>query len=485
MSFVSWQFVIFFPVVLVTYYLTPVRHRWMLLLPASLVFFLALNVWHGLLLGWVIFVSYLFALFIDDQKREKGRVALLAVGLLATLSLLAYYKYSAFTVNSVSRVFGLAGVELGWTMEQLILPLGISFFTLQAVGYLFDVYRGSIQAERNFARYALFISFFPQLVAGPIERAKNILPQLRMPHPYDYDEFKFGLKLFAWGLFKKVVVADNMANIVDPIYNSPQDFSGPVLLIGTIAFAFQIYCDFSGYTDMAIGIGRMLGIRLMKNFNIPYFARTIPEFWERWHISLSTWFRDYLYIPLGGNRTTLFRWCINILIVFAVSGLWHGANWTFVIWGFLHAFYYLMTRWLFGPLAHIRKALGLASDSWLVTVLQVLLTFSLVTLAWVFFRANGVHDAFYILNHMFTGWPSFTVEGLKSVAHQVNVTYVFTAFGALAILLVAEFMHSVNIGVEWVQRRHAVIRWGLYYALAGVILLFGDFGHSKFIYFQF
>ncbi len=430
-------------------------------------------------------ISYCFALLMDNAKSSKMRLSMLVMGLVLSLSMLVYYKYAVFILNSFSSSMSIVGIELDWTMEKLILPLGISFFTLQAVGYLFDVYRQHIPVERNIAKYAVFISFFPQLVAGPIERAKNILPQLVQPREYDYDEFKSGLKLIAWGLFKKVVVADNMATIVDPIYSNPQDYSGPLLLIGTIAFAFQIYCDFSGYTDMAIGLARTLGIRLMKNFERPYFAQTIPEFWRRWHISLSTWFRDYLYVPLGGNRSTASRWAVNIFIVFAVSGLWHGAQWTFVIWGVLHALYFLLTRWLAEPATALRETMGLRSDSWAIVAFQVTVTFSLVTFAWIFFRANSVDDAFYIINNILVGWPGFSLEALSSIIQRLNMTYVMISFSTAALLIVVEYIQQKDMGAEWFQRKPAAFRWVSYYTLAGLILVLGDFGRSKFIYFQF
>jgi alginate O-acetyltransferase complex protein AlgI len=485
MSFVSWQFLIFFPIVLLLYYSIPVQHRWKILLPASFIFFLTLNVWHGFLLVSVILISYFFALLIDGSKNIKIRLLFLSIGILSSISILLYFKYAAWFVNNFTKTVNYMGADLNWVLDTLILPLGISFFTLQAVGYLFDVYRKNVEVERNLARYALFISFFPQLVAGPIERAKHILPQLKMPLTYDYDEFKSGLKLISWGVFKKVVVADNMARIVDPIYNNPHDYTSPILLLATVAFAIQIYCDFSGYTDIAIGLARTLGINLMKNFNNPYFALTISDFWRRWHISLSTWFRDYLYVPLGGNKTSLMRWAINIFIVFVVSGVWHGAQLTFVIWGALHAFYFLISRWLAGPAQQLINIIGLSKQSYIVILTQILLTFSLVTLAWVFFRANSVADGLFILKTILFHWPQLSVENITLFSQTINTTYLLIAFSAATILFVIEYMQYNGLGITWFNRQSSILRWSTYYVWAGLIILFGNFGHSSFIYFQF
>lgn len=404
MSFVSWQFLVFFPAVLAFYFAVPLSVRWLVLLPSSLFFFLALNLKHGLILAWVILASYLTGLFLSKSKSEIRRQVVFIGGLIASLAPLFVFKYGPFIGTNTSLLADFFGVRLDWTAFSFTLPLGISFFTLQSIGYIIDVYSRKQEIELNPARYTLFICFFPQLVAGPIERAARLMPQLVRPKKFEYGLFTDGLRQIGWGVFKKVVIADNMANIVDPIYANPADYSGPLLALATIAFAVQIYCDFSGYTDIAIGIAKTLGINLMKNFDRPYFAKSVREFWTRWHISLSTWFRDYLYFPLGGNRVSQLRWSLNILIVFLVSGVWHGANWTFLIWGLLHGCYMLGEKVLTPWANKAFRICGFNQDFIFVRLAQVSLTLALVCFAWIFFRASSISDATSVATGLFIGW---------------------------------------------------------------------------------
>lgn len=341
MIFNSMQFLIFFPIVFLIYFLFPPKIRYIWLLVASYYFYMCWNPKYIFLILFSTIVTYISGIAIErvkekktDNKRKiyylRGCVA---IGFILNLLILFYYKYFKFTVDSINRLIGIINLQIAMPFYDAILPVGISFYIFQALGYTVDVYRGEIKAERNFLRYALFVSFFPQLVAGPIERSKNLLSQVEKPTYFNVDHARQGLITMAYGLFMKVVVADQLANIVDPIYNSWSEQSGMNLMAATVLFAFQIYCDFEGYSQLAIGSAQVLGFHLNPNFRTPYLCTSIRDFWQRWHISLTSWFRDYLYIPLGGNRKGKIRKYVNTMIVFLVSGLWHGASWHFVVWG--------------------------------------------------------------------------------------------------------------------------------------------------------
>lgn len=331
MLFNSLSFAVFLPIVFGLYWGIPQKYRWIVLFVSSCYFYMSWNVKYIVLIMFTTCVSYISALLI--KKYESKKKLLMCVTLIACLGTLFFFKYFNFIIESFSEVFCFFAIPLHPITLKFMLPVGISFYTFQTLSYVIDVYRGELEAEPHFGKYATFITFFPQLVAGPIERAKNLLPQICGEHKFDYVQATYGLKLMAWGFFKKLVIADNLAVSVDLIYNDIYAYSGFALIVATVFFAFQIYCDFSGYSDIAIGVAKLFGINLMSNFQSPYFSSTIKEFWSRWHISLSTWFRDYVYIPLGGNRKGRCRKYINLIITFMVSGIWHGANWTFVLWG--------------------------------------------------------------------------------------------------------------------------------------------------------
>lgn len=336
--FVTPQFAIFFMLVLSIYFILPHKWRWILLLLSSYYFYAS---WEVAYLGLIIFstlVDYLAGYYLGKISQEKDfpRKLLLGLSLAVNLGVLFIFKYYNFFAGSMSEFLHIFGQEPDFLTLNVLLPVGVSFYTFQSMSYTIDIYRGKLQPETNFGIFATFIAFFPQLVAGPIERATNMLPQFSKEHDFDYVRVVEGFRLILWGAFKKVVIADRVAVVVNSVYTAPDQYSGLSLILATLFFSIQIYCDFSGYTDIAIGVARVMGYDLMLNFRQPYFAKSVQEFWQRWHISLSTWFRDYLYIPLGGNRASFGRYLLNIMIVFVVSGLWHGANWTFVIWGFLH-----------------------------------------------------------------------------------------------------------------------------------------------------
>ncbi len=486
MLFNSFRFLVFFPVVTTLFFVLPHRFRWLLLLGASCAFYMAFIPAYILILLFTVAVDYCAGLLIEGAQGSRRRFYL-ALSLVANLGVLAVFKYYNFFIGNANAVLHGAGSAAALPLLRLILPIGLSFHTFQAMSYTIEVYRGRQRAERHFGLYALYVLFYPQLVAGPIERPQNLLPQFRRQQYFDYDRVVSGLRLMAWGLFKKVVIADRLAQLVNEVYGAPTHYRGLPLLAATVCFSIQIYCDFSGYSDIARGSARVMGFELMANFDRPYFSRSLPEFWRRWHISLSTWFRDYLYRPLGGSRVAVPRACFNLFFVFLVSGLWHGANWTFLIWGALHGGYLVV-----GVLTQNRRRrllerlrLPLLSSP----VLNVALTYALVAFAWIFFRANSVHDALYIIRHLFDASEAlhegFPYHGLSSVKVFYQRYEWLTLAGALLVLGLVESAQARMAVGGWVARQRAPVRWALYYGIVLCIALLGPFKHVQFIYFQF
>lgn len=484
MLFNSLHFLLFFIIVTSLYFALPHNRRWLLLLISSCYFYMAFVPIYIIILGATIVIDYFAGIFIEKSEGKRRKLFLVA-SLIANIGVLAVFKYYNFINENLSFLLHGIGVSNPIPYLSILLPVGLSFHTFQAMSYTIEVYRGHQKAERHFGIYSLYVMFYPQLVAGPIERPQNMLHQFREKYDFDYDRVMSGLRLMAWGLFKKVVIADRLAIAVDTVFNNPEQHNSLSLIIATVFFTFQIFCDFSGYSDMALGAARIMGFKLMTNFDKPYQSKSVHEFWKRWHISLSTWFKDYLYITLGGNRVTVPRWYLNLFIVFLVSGLWHGANWTFVIWGALHGFYLvfgLITqkyRDRFNQLLRIDR----------VPIISTISTFVLVAFAWIFFRANSVDSAFYIVKHMFTGIPD--------VVHQlVNNQPVLESMGlkkndfALSILLIIflETVHYVqskkSLSDIFVQKP-AYVRWAVYYGVILAIIFLGVFENRQFIYFQF
>ena len=336
MLFNSFAFAVFLPIVFILYWVLPHKARWILILAASYYFYMSWNAKYIFLILFTTIISYVAAILLEKTENLRTKKGILVGTAVICLGVLFFFKYFNFVSESVTAVFRLFAIQMNPVLLNLLLPVGISFYTFQTLSYVIDVYKGDVKVEHHFGYYATFISFFPQLVAGPIERTNNLLPQIKTEHKFNYDQATYGLKLMVWGYFKKIVIADTLSQFVSKVYDAPQGFSGFALILATVFFTLQIYCDFSGYSDIAIGTAKLLGINLMTNFKSPYFSQSIKEFWSRWHISLSTWFRDYVYIPLGGSRVGKIRHAVNLLITFLISGLWHGANWTFVIWGGIH-----------------------------------------------------------------------------------------------------------------------------------------------------
>ncbi len=404
------------------------------------------------------------------------------------LSILVYFKYYNFFVDSFLRFLGVINFpSISIPYTQVLLPVGISFYTFQALSYTMDVYKGDIQAERHFGYYALFVSFFPQLVAGPIERSTHLLPQLRKTQVFDYKRMQNGLILMGWGFIKKVVIADRIAVVVNTVYGNPSEYSGFVLIVASLFFSFQIYCDFSAYSDIAIGAARIMGIDLMKNFKTPYFSKSIAEFWRRWHISLGGWFREYLYFPLGGSKKSIPRTYINLAIVFLVSGLWHGANWTFLIWGGLHAFFEVFGKITQPMRITLCNALGLNRDTAGYRAFQTLITFVLVSFAWIFFRADSLSDAMYIVRHLsLDGLIGF----LKGGAFQLGLDKLdfLLGFCSIIALLLLDYHSTRTKLIGALQKENLPFRWIVYYCIIFIIILLGYYGgydEANFIYFQF
>ncbi len=489
MTFNSLDFLIFYPIVLALHFLLPFKYRWMMLLAASYLFYMW---WSAPLFFLILFttvVSWVCSLVIektDDQRKKKLCLTLTLVTSLGVLFFFKYYNFLAGTAMSIGALFG---AEFDATLN-LILPVGISFYTFQTLSYAIDVYRGDIKTEHHFGYYALFVSFFPQLVAGPIERPDNLLPQLYIEHKWNNADVLAGSKRMLTGFFKKIVVADLLATYVNAVYNHPEDSAGLGIVVASAMFAVQIYCDFSGYTDIAIGCARIMGIHLMQNFDRPYSARTIKEFWGRWHISLSSWFKDYLYIPLGGNRCGAVRRWVNVMIVFLVSGLWHGAAWTFVIWGFLHGAYQIIGGLTFQWRKSLCEKWHINRDSVGFHLYQRALTCILVTFAWIFFRANSTADLLTLLSHLFTGWSVSPATVFADMG--LNLTGVLTSILSVASMVLLDRLvtheeqpqpDSTFASDRAVYRSRGLTMIWIVVA-AWMVLLAGD-GASSFIYFQF
>ncbi|MDJ1496545.1 MBOAT family O-acyltransferase [Cytophagaceae bacterium DM2B3-1] len=481
MLFNSIEFIIFFTIVTSLYFFLEHRYRWFMLLIASCIFYMWFVPVYILILFLTIVVDYYAGIKIEDSVGKKRKYYLI-FSILSTCLILFVFKYFNFfndTFQSIAQVFH-------WNYPvnnmSILLPIGLSFHTFQSLSYVVEVYRGNQTVERNFGIYSLYVMFYPQLVAGPIERPQNLLWQFYEEHHFEYNRVVNGLKLMAWGLFKKVVIADRLSEFVNIVYNDPTSYEGISLVIATIFFAFQIYCDFSGYSDIAIGAAQVMGFKLMTNFNRPYFSKTISEFWKRWHISLSTWFKDYLYIPLGGNKVPKWRWQFNLFITFLVSGLWHGASWNFVIWGALNGFYLVVALNTLKVRNKLAKLIGITSFPQLNKWLNIGSTFLLINFAWIFFRANTFDDSLYIVKHLFSGWQNVRFRNI--LLGQPLSEFII----AILVIIGMEVVHLLQRRESvraFVTKRPVWVRWSFYYLIILGILFLGKFDNAEFIYFQF
>jgi len=475
MLFNSIEFLVFFPLVFLIYWFVlknRLRLQNLFLLAASYVFY---GWWDWRFLSLIIIssaVDYFVGRQLNRAEKESVRKGLLMISLAVNLGLLGYFKYANFFIDSLISAFGTAGIHLNIRTLHVILPVGISFYTFQTLSYTIDIYRRRFTPTSDVIAFFAYVAFFPQLVAGPIERAFHLVPQFLQPRVFDYSKAVRGCRLILWGFFKKVVIADRLAFFVNHVYEAPASYQGADLILATFFFAVQIYCDFSGYSDIAIGTARLFGFDLMTNFQMPYFSRSIREFWGRWHISLSTWFRDYVYIPLGGSRTRTARWMFNLMVTFVVSGMWHGAKWNFILWGALHGTYAMIETLMTRNRMRTIK---------IPDLFQWLLTFCLVNIGWIFFRANTLADSFYILKSVFRPECSFKLPFIEIYDFMLSLAFI-------TVLFVSEICIRHRDRWKTIKKLFELkyMRWGLYYMVLYCIMFFGVFQKKiEFIYFQF
>lgn len=473
MLFNSIAFLLFFPIVCVFYFCIPtsqLRLRNLFLLAASYYFYMNWEPAYALLLLTSTVVTYLAALGIGHFKEERKKTFCLVSSLVLNLAILFLFKYFNFFATNIETALQASGLGIDIPKFGFLLPVGISFYTFQALGYSIDVYRGTVKVEKDFPTYALFVSFFPQLVAGPIERAKNLLPQFHTSHIFNPENFIEGFKQMVWGFFMKLCIAENVASYVDAVYNNLPNHNGTSVLLATFFFTFQIFCDFSGYSLIAIGTARCLGFKLMQNFNHPYLAHSPRDFWHRWHISLSSWFGDYVYIPMGGSRCSTLKHQRNLFLTMLISGVWHGANWTFILWGAIHGVFLCLNNLK-------RKYFGSSNTKW-IGLIEVFGTFIMAMFCWIFFRANNLSDAIMAINKIFTQ-PGLLFRGAGYPAIVLPLILI-------ALLMVKEikdeyfekplyFMHNKNHFISIMCTT----------LMVAIILLCGQFDGGQFIYFQF
>lgn len=481
MLFNSLTFAAFLIVVFLLYYIIPHKYRWIFLLAASYVFYMNLHVAYGLLLLATTVLTYVLGLRTEAAPTARAKKRCLLLGIVPLVLVLLFFKTAAPVIDRLNTLIDAGRLSLQPLTIRILLPAGVSFYFFQSIGYLIDVYRGKVKAERHFGYYALFVSFFPQLLAGPIGRADSLLPQYKKERPFDYDKASYGIRLMAWGYFKKLVIADVLAGVVNTVYDNATAYVGLVFIVVTILFAIEIYCDFSGYSDIAVGCAKLFGIDLMTNFRTPYFSFSIREFWNRWHISLSTWLRDYVYIPLGGSRVPKWRHCLNLLITFLVSGFWHGSRLTYLAWGGLHGLLQVIETLLYPK---TRKGVEVKRKKhwW-----QLPITFLLLCFTWIFFRANSITDAVWIIRKLFwdIGRP---MVYLKTCVICLGLTKA-AAIGILtsiAVLTIYDLLSLKGDVIAAFSRQKFFIRWPVYVLFLIAIALFSSKNvATEFIYFQF
>ena len=481
MLFSTAAFAVFMAVVFFAYWLMPHKYRWIVILAANAWFYISYDIKYLAVILVTMLASYVCAILIEKQDEKKKKKTIMAAGVVVTLSLLLVFKYLNFALYTVAKILSRFSIPMQATTLKLIMPVGISFYTFMAVGYIADVYKGKTKAERHFGKYAIFVSFFPNISSGPIERAAHFIPQIDKEKSFDYDSVVYGARLLLLGLIKKIVIADLMTKYVDEVFNKVPEHYGICFAWATLLYTFQIYCDFSGYSDMAVGVARMLGFDLIQNFRQPYLAGSIKEFWGRWHISLSTWFRDYVYIPLGGNRCSKTRRDLNLLITFLCSGLWHGASWTFVLWGGIHGVCQIIENRIkegIGLTREKEKALGRP-----VKLLLTLITFCIVSYAWMFFRANSISEALYIVRSMFTDW---SLKGAKAQMTMSGKSVVKTCL-AIVLLIIYDCFNEKKDLLKELDRLPSVVRFAVY-VLAAIVVIALKVNNNyaqEFIYFKF
>ncbi len=489
MLFNSFEFLIFFPLVTLMYFVLPHKVRWLLLLISSSIFYMSFIPKYIIILAFTISVDYMVGIYLGKIKDAKRRKLFLIISILSNIGILFVFKYFNFFNTNISKIADFFNWNYPIENLRIILPIGLSFHTFQSLSYIIEVYRGNQTAERNFGIFALYVMFYPQLVAGPIERPQNLLNQFYQKHYFEIERVADGLKMMLWGLFKKVVIADRLALFVNEVYGKPENYKGSQLIVATIFFTFQIYCDFSGYSDIAIGSAKVMGFTLMKNFDTPYLSKSIVEFWRKWHISLSTWFKDYVYIPLGGNRVTIQRRYFNIFITFLLSGLWHGANWTYIIWGGLNGVYQILSHITLETRKKIVCIFKINKISIIHKTVQVIITFSLTMFAWIFFRAANIYEAIYIIKKLFIS--IFNIHRLFSITQIANSLKDFKKFDfvlsflLIIFLIIVELVQQKIVIRKTIDKKFPYLCWTIYYIGIFTIIILGQFTKAQFIYFQF
>lgn len=483
MLFNSLGYSIFLPIVFIIYWLLPSEKRWPFLLCSSYFFYMSWKPIYGLLILATSLVSFLAAIGIEKNQEIRRKKWLLRTAVFAEIAVLVVFKYLNFVLSNIENIFVLLGRETSSFALDIILPVGISFYTFQTMAYMLDVYNGRVYAEKHFGIYATFISFFPQLVAGPIERTSDLLPQIRSPKEFDEKLANTGIGLMLLGYFKKIVIADTISPYVDNVYNDLSNCSGGAILAAAILFSIQIYCDFSGYSDIAVGSANLLGIKLSTNFRSPYFSTSIKEFWSRWHISLSTWFRDYVYIPMGGNRCSKTKQFRNLLVTFALSGLWHGANWTYILWGTLHGLIQCFER----SIVFIPQVKSSILNA-IINNIRRISVFVFVTFAWIFFRASSIDNAIYAIKTIFMN-IELSKSYLLSVPNEIgivgNVRLVYILL-LLSILFVIDYINYKKNLIDIMCEQTRAMRWAVCIVFCVIVALFSQKGVSaEFVYFQF
>jgi alginate O-acetyltransferase complex protein AlgI len=485
MNYISISFVVFITLTGVLYFFTRYRFRWLVLLVASYVFYMLAQPAYVLVLLATTAVSYICGLEMGKQEKKARRGKYLLAAIVLEVGSLLFFKYFTFFSSNLTNL--LHSINLSGSLPELrlLVPLGISFYTLQSLSYLIDVYRGDMRPERHPGYFALYVSFFPTILAGPIERGKHLVPQLHGEYDFEYCRVTDSMRLIAWGLIKKLVIADRLAIFVNAVYGNVKAYRGLPLLVATFFFAFQLYCDFSGYTDIVRGIAGIFGYDLLINFNLPYLSRNVREFWQRWHMSMTSWFRDYLYVPMGGNRVSTARNYLNIMVVFLVSGFWHGASWTFIAWGALHGVYQVAGRATAEVREKARSAVGIKEDGWFSKAYRTVFTFCLVDFAWIFFRASSLGDARYIVSNMFS--PANAMSGMRrmlAVPNAGRLEFIFSVALILVLIAIelAQSRWSLGAGLK---RQPAYARWTVYTAAMTAILIFGIAGSPQFVYVRF
>ncbi len=482
MLFNSLNFAIFLPIVFLLYWFATKRNLKLqnILLLASSCFFYACWDWRFLFLLMISIVLVFYpGKFMSSAKSPKIRKLWLWFSIITSLGFLGIFKYYNFFVVSLTDMLTNFGLHINTMTLKVILPVGISFYTFHGLSYIIDLYKGRIDEEKDFVNYAVFVSFFPLLIAGPIERATHLLPQIKTPRTFDYNKAADGLRQILWGLFKKIVIADNCAEFANTIFNNSSSYSGSTLVLGALFFTFQIYCDFSGYSDIALGVARLFGIELLRNFAFPYFSRDIAEFWRRWHISLTTWFRDYLYIPLGGSRGGTWKKVRNTFIIFLVSGFWHGANWTFIAWGALNAIYFLPVMLTHNNRKNIEiVAQGKAFPN-VKEFFSMLITFGMTVFAWIFFRADSISHAFSYISRIFSK-SLLTIPRFAGIDRSLPIMLLTCVFFIVEWIGREEQYAIARVGIKW----YKPLRWAMYYMIITAIFHFMG-REQQFIYFQF